>query len=63
MNAGQVPGLKSTRKAAQAPDKKVVVGKRGSLVIPKALVEVLGLQAGDGFVVRKTKAGISLKKA
>lgn len=63
MNAGQVPGLKSARKAAQAPEKKVVVGKRGSLVIPKALVEVLGLTEGDGFVVRKTKAGISLKKA
>jgi hypothetical protein len=63
MNAGQVPELKTARKAAAAPEKKVVVGKRGSLVISKALVESLGLKEGDGFVVRKTKAGLSLKKA
>lgn len=63
MNAGQVPELKTARKSAAAPEKKVVVGKRGSLVISKALVESLGLKEGDGFVVRKTKAGLSLKKA
>jgi len=42
--------------------KTLGVGKRGSIVIAKELVEGLGLGAGDKFAVRKTKAGIALKK-
>jgi AbrB family looped-hinge helix DNA binding protein len=61
---GKVPGIKSGRGAGKAKKVKTVgVGKRGSIVIAKDLVESLGLGAGDKFTVRKTKAGIALKKA
>lgn len=43
-------------------DKGIVVNKRGSLIIPKEMVEEMGFKLEDGFSVRKTKAGISLKK-
>ncbi|MFH1139586.1 MAG: hypothetical protein V1816_26205 [Pseudomonadota bacterium] len=42
--------------------KSIVITKRGSLVIPKEMVEEFGFQVEDAFAVRKTKAGISLKK-
>ncbi len=38
------------------------VNKRGSLVVPKPLVQELGYQLGDAFKARRTKAGIALKK-
>jgi len=43
--------------------KEVGVGKRGSIIISKELVESLGIGTGDKFTLRKTKAGIALKKA
>ena len=60
---GKVPAIKGgrgTREAASA--KGVAVGKRGSIVIAKDLVEKLGIGSKDRFTVRKTKAGIALKK-
>jgi len=42
--------------------KTVNVGKRGSIIIPKELVESLGIGADDKFAVRKTKAGVALKR-
>jgi hypothetical protein len=45
------------------PEKVVSFGKRGSIIISKELVESLGIGAEDKFTVRKTKAGVSLKKA
>ena len=48
-------------KAYKAP--KVSVGKRGSIIISKELVASLGIGAKDKFTVRKTKAGVALKKA
>ena len=39
----------------------LTISKRGSLALPKALVEELGFQVDDTFVVRKTKAGFILK--
>lgn len=60
---GKVPAIKGgrgTREAASA--KGVAVGKRGSIVIAKDLVENLGIGSKDRFTVRKTKAGIALKK-
>jgi len=61
---GKVPAIKGGRGAGKASKKvkTVGVGKRGSIVIAKDLVENLGLGAGDKFTVRKTKAGIALKK-
>jgi len=59
---GKVPAIKGGRGAGKAKKVKTVgVGKRGSIVIAKDLVESLGLGAGDKFTVRKTRAGIALK--
>ena len=41
---------------------EVTVGKRGSVIIPKEMAEGLGIAVGDKFSVRKTKAGIALKR-
>jgi AbrB family looped-hinge helix DNA binding protein len=61
---GKVPAIKGGRDAGKAEKAKAVgVGKRGSIIIAKELVESLGIRAGDKFVVRKTKAGVALKKA
>ena len=63
IEAGKIPEIVSGRGGAKsAPTNEVAVGKRGSLIIPKGLVENLGLGIGDKFAVRKTKAGVSLKK-
>jgi len=61
---GKVPAIKDGRGAGKADKaKEIGVGKRGSSIISKKLVESLGIGAGDKFVVRKTKAGVALKKA
>ncbi len=63
MAAGTVPEIIKGRKAAVAKNSKTAtVGKRGSLVISKALVEEMGFAVGDTFSIRKTKSGISLRK-
>lgn len=60
---GRVPAIKGVRGAGKAEKtKEVGVGKRGSIILSKELVASLGIGAKDRFVVRKTKAGISLKK-
>ena len=61
---GKVPAIKGGRGAGKsAPEKAVSVGKRGSIIISKELVESLGIAGEDKFTVRKTKLGIALKKA
>ena len=60
---GKVPAIKGGRGAGKADKVKAVgVGKKGSIIISKELVESLGLGAGDKFTIRKSKAGIALKK-
>ena len=60
---GSVAGIKSGRgKAKPVISNEVNVGKRGSIIIPKGLVEELGFVENDRFLVRKTKSGISLKR-
>ena len=53
-------GGRGTGKAAKV--KPIVVGKRGSIVISAEKVNKLGIDAKDKFVIRRTKAGIALKK-
>lgn len=63
MESGKIPEIVGGRVGATStPSNEVKIGKRGSLIIPKGMVEDLGLSIGDTFMVRKTKAGISLKK-
>ena len=63
MEAGEIPEIQSPRggKPAGGVKKEVAVSKRGSLIIPKELIEDLGFKVGDQFLARKTKVGISLK--
>jgi hypothetical protein len=63
IEVGEVPAIVSGRGTAKATtSNEVNVGKRGSLIIPKGLVEDLGFVENDKFLVKKTKTGISLKK-
>ena len=61
---GKAVAIKGGRGGAGKAEKAkmVNVGKRGSIIIPKELVEGLGIGADEKFAVRKTKAGIALKK-
>jgi hypothetical protein len=62
MKAGKAPKIKSGRGKAKANSKKeVLVSKRGSVVIPKSMIDEMGFGEGNKFIVRKTKSGLSLK--
>jgi len=64
MAQGIIPELvggRGGRKAKEA-SRKVKVNSRGSLIIPKQLIGLAGLKVGDSFDVRKSRAGLSLKK-
>jgi hypothetical protein len=61
---GKVPAIKGGRGAGKADKTRYVgVGKRGSIILSKDLVDSLGIGGKDKFTVRKTRAGIALKKA
>lgn len=61
---GKVSAIKGGRGAERADKtKQVGVGKRGSIIISKELVESLGIGADDKFSVRKTRLGVASKKA
>ncbi|MBU0515201.1 MAG: hypothetical protein KJ621_10565 [Proteobacteria bacterium] len=64
MAAGLIPELVGGRAGRKAKEvsKKVKVNSRGSLIIPKQLISLAGLKVGQSFEVRKSKAGLSLKK-
>jgi AbrB family looped-hinge helix DNA binding protein len=63
MEMGKIPVIKGGRGGAPAKDSnEITVGKRGSVIIPKDMAESLSVAVGDKFSVRKTKAGIALKK-
>jgi hypothetical protein len=63
MEAGEIPEIQSPRggKPSGGVKKEIAVSKRGSLILPKELIEELGFKVGDFFLARKTKVGISLK--
>ena len=48
--------------ATLSANRRVKIGKRGSIAIPRKLVAELGLNIGDRFRVRPSRAGLSLKK-
>ena len=63
VESGEVPGIIGGRMAGKtAKPKPIVVGKRGSIVISAEKVTELGIGAEDKFMVRKTRAGLALKK-
>jgi len=60
---GKAVAIKGGRGGGKTQKVKTVgVGKRGSIVISKELVDVLGIPGDEKFAVRKTKAGIALKR-
>ena len=63
IGAGQAPPIAKSKKKAAAVNSAIKVGKRGSLIIPKAMVESFGYKEGDSFTVKPTKTGIRIVKA
>jgi hypothetical protein len=65
MEQGKAPEIKSGAKAKATSKGKneIKVNKRGSLIVPGPMVQAMGFKQGDSFQIRKTKAGVSLKKA
>lgn len=65
IEAGKITPITGGRGSnpAKAKTKAVGVGKRGSIIIPKEIVDRLEIGAGDKFTIRKTRAGIALKRA
>ncbi|MEW6267346.1 MAG: hypothetical protein AB1641_30095 [Thermodesulfobacteriota bacterium] len=62
---GRVPVIvtgRHSRKDKVSDSKEIRINLRGSLIVPRGLIETLGFQTGDNFSVRKTAAGVSLKK-
>ncbi|WP_319405709.1 hypothetical protein [uncultured Desulfosarcina sp.] len=63
IETGKAPEIKTGRTSSKtSPANEVFISKRGSVILSKGLIESMGLAEGDKFAVRKTKAGISLKK-
>ena len=63
VESGEVPGLIGGRGPSKAAKVKPIgVGKRGSIVISAEKVTELGIGTDDKFTVRKTRAGIALKR-
>jgi hypothetical protein len=63
VEAGDIPGILGGRGAGKSAKGKLIsVGKRGSIIISAEKVTELGIGKDDKFMVRKTKAGIALKK-
>jgi hypothetical protein len=62
IEAGKVTPIIGGRGKKTSKTKTVGVGKRGSIIISKELVDSLQIGAGEKFAIRKTKAGIALKK-
>jgi hypothetical protein len=50
------------RKGTAVAGRRIAVGKRGSIAIPKELVQTFGFCIGDAFQVSPSKTGLSLKK-
>ena len=63
IETGKAPEIKAGRASSKTTlAKEAKVSKRGSIIISKGLIDEIGFSEGDKFTVRKTKAGISLKK-
>ena len=65
MDTGEAPEIKGKgrTKKAKPVDTKVTVNGRGSLIIPKVLVESMNLKPGATFEAKKISSGITLKNA
>ena len=64
METGKATSLVGGRQSGAPKEisRVVKVNKRGSLIIPKQLVDSLGVKVDSKFEVRKSQAGLSLKR-
>ena len=63
IDVGKVTAIKGGRGTGKAEKTKPIkVGKRGSIVISAEKVTELGIGKDAKFMIRKTRAGIALKK-
>jgi len=62
IEAGKVTPITGGRSTKVSKVKTVGVGKRGSIIIAKEVVDSLEISADDKFAIRKTRAGIALKR-
>ena len=61
---GLIPKLAGSRGGgAKSESNMVKVGKRGSIIIPKEMVEGFGFKEGEEFTVRQVKYGLQVRKA
>ncbi len=62
MESGIAPEIiKGKPKNSKPVNTKISINSRGSIVIPKALVEALEIKEGQMFEVKKTGSGLQLK--
>jgi len=63
IESGEAPKIKGAgQKKKKALNMKIKMNSRGSLIIPKKLVDRMNVKVGETFEVKKTAAGIQLKK-
>ena len=64
MESGGAPKIKGKgrTKKVKPVNTKVTVNGRGSLIIPKALVDNMKIKVGQAYEVKKVPSGIQLKK-
>jgi len=64
MDTGEAPEIKgkSRTKKVKPVDTKVKINGRGSLIIPKALIEDMKIKSGATFEAKKSPKGIALIK-
>ena len=64
MDTGEATKIKGQgrRKSSKPVETKVTVNGRGSLIIPKVLVEDMEINVGETFEAKKVPSGIALKK-
>ena len=63
METGAAPEIKGKGKTKKAKpvNTKVAVNGRGSLIIPKALIDNMKIKKGQAFQVKKVASGLQLK--
>ena len=63
METGEAPEIKGKgrTKKAKPVNTKVAVNGRGSLIIPKALIDSMKIKVGQAFEVKKVASGLQLK--
>jgi hypothetical protein len=63
MESGGAPKIKGKgrTKKVKSVNTKVTVNGRGSLIIPKVLIESMKIKEGQTFEVKLTKSGLQLK--